>query len=52
MIWHLPAILIIVGQLAVWAFYALFAVTGVVLAINFLLEQLHKLLKRIIRSER
>ena len=44
---HLPAVLIIVGTLAVWAFYALFAVAGVVMAINFLLEQLHKLLERI-----
>jgi hypothetical protein len=32
MIQHLPAILIIGIQLAIWAFYALFAVAGVVLA--------------------
>jgi hypothetical protein len=38
MIQHLPAILIIGIQLAIWAFYALFAVAGVVLAINFMLE--------------
>jgi hypothetical protein len=44
---HLPALLIIIGQLAVWAFYALFVVVGVVLAINFMLELLHKLLNRI-----
>jgi hypothetical protein len=30
MIQHLPAILIIGIQLAIWAFYALFAVAGVV----------------------
>jgi hypothetical protein len=47
---HLEAILIIIGQLAVWAFYALFAVAGVVLAINFMLELLYKLLKRITRG--
>ena len=34
MIQHLPAILIIVGTLAVYAFYALFVVAGVVMAIN------------------
>lgn len=33
---HLPAALIIVGTLVVWAFYALFAVTGVVMAIGFM----------------
>jgi hypothetical protein len=32
MIQYLPAILIIGIQLAIWAFYALFAVAGVVLA--------------------
>ena len=42
MIQHLPAILIIVGTLAIWAFYALFVVAGVVMAINFMLELLHK----------
>jgi hypothetical protein len=47
MIQHLEAILIIIGQLALWAFYAMFAVAGLVLAINFILEVLHKLLKRI-----
>jgi hypothetical protein len=47
MIQHLEAILIILGQLAVWAFYAMFAVAGVVMAINFLLELLHKALNRI-----
>jgi hypothetical protein len=44
---HLPAILLIIGTLAIWAFYALFAVVGVVLAINFMLELLHKLIYRI-----
>jgi hypothetical protein len=44
---HLPAVLIIVGTLAVWAFYAMFVVAGVVLAINFMLELLHKALGRI-----
>jgi cytochrome c oxidase assembly factor CtaG len=43
---HLEAILIIIGQLAVWAFYALFAVAGVVLAINFMLELLYKRRRR------
>jgi hypothetical protein len=43
---HLPAVLIIVGQLAVWAIYALLAVAGGVMAINFVLELLHKLLER------
>lgn len=47
MIQHLPAVLIIVCTLAIWAFYALFAVTGVVMAIGFMLELLHKLLVRI-----
>ena len=47
---HLPAVLLIIGQLAVWAFYALFVVAGLVLAINFMLEVLHKLLKRITRG--
>jgi hypothetical protein len=47
MIQHLEAILIIIGQLAVWAFYALFAVAGVVMAINYVLELLHRLLVRI-----
>ncbi len=32
MIQHLPAVLIIVVQLAVWAFYAMFVAAGVVLA--------------------
>jgi hypothetical protein len=44
---HLEAILIIIGQLAVWALYALLAATGVVMAINFMLELLHKALNRI-----
>jgi hypothetical protein len=44
MIQHLPAVLIIVGTLTAWAFYALYAMIGVVLAINFLLELLHKAL--------
>jgi hypothetical protein len=48
MIQHLPAILLIIGQLAIWALYALLAVAGVVLAINFLLELLHRLLNRIV----
>jgi hypothetical protein len=47
MIRHLPALLIIVGTLAIWAFYALFVVAGVVMAINVLLEPLHKALNRI-----
>ena len=45
MIQHLEAILIIIGQLAVWAFYAMFAVVGVVVAISFLLELLHRALR-------
>jgi hypothetical protein len=49
---HLGAILIILGQLAVWAFYAMFAVAGVVMAINFMPELTHRLLKRLVRSER
>jgi hypothetical protein len=36
----------------VYAFYVMFAVAGVVLAINYMLELLHRLLKRVIRSER
>jgi hypothetical protein len=44
MIQRLQAIGIIIGTLAIWAFYALFAVAGVVMAINFMLELLHKLL--------
>jgi hypothetical protein len=47
MIQHLEAILIIIGQLAVWALYALVAVAGVVMAINFVLELLHRALNRI-----
>jgi hypothetical protein len=47
MIQHLEAIFIIAVQLAIWAFYALFAVAGVVLAISFVLDLLHKLLDRI-----
>jgi hypothetical protein len=50
MIQHLEAILIIIGQLALWAFYAMFAVAGVVVAINAVLEVLHKVLKRITGS--
>jgi hypothetical protein len=46
MIQHLEAILIILGQLAVWALYALLAVAGVVMAVNFLLELLHRALRR------
>jgi hypothetical protein len=49
---HLPAVLLIVGQLAVWAFYALFAVAGVVMAIDSMFELLHKLLNRITGGER
>jgi hypothetical protein len=44
---RLQAILIIIGTLAIWVFYALFDVAGVVMAINFLLELLHKALNRI-----
>jgi hypothetical protein len=47
MIQHLAAILIIIGQFAVWAVCALLAVAGVVLAINFVLELMHKLLNRV-----
>jgi prolipoprotein diacylglyceryltransferase len=49
---HLPAILFIIGTLAVYAFYALFVVAGVVLAINSTLELLNKLLGRITGGER
>jgi NADH:ubiquinone oxidoreductase subunit 4 (subunit M) len=49
---HIPAILIIMGTLTLYAFYALFAVVGVVLAINFMLELLHRLLARITGGER
>jgi hypothetical protein len=52
MIRHLEAILIIIGQLGVWALYALLAVTGVVMAISFILELLHKALDRITGGER
>ena len=52
MIQHLPAVLIIVGTLAIWAFYAMFAVAGPVLAINSMLELLHRLLNRIIGRAR
>jgi hypothetical protein len=52
MIQHLEAILIIIGQLAIWAVYALLAVSGVALAINFVLELLHKLLGRITGTAR
>jgi hypothetical protein len=52
MIQHIEAILIIIGQLALWAFYALFAVVGVVMVINFMLELLHPALKRITGSVR
>jgi hypothetical protein len=41
-----------VGTLAVWAFYALLVVAGVVMAIDFVLERLHRLLKRITESTR
>jgi hypothetical protein len=46
---HLPAILIILGTLALYAFCALFAVAGVVLAVNWFLELLHRLMVRITR---
>jgi hypothetical protein len=52
MMQHLPAVLLIVGTLAVWAFYALFAVVGAVMAIGFMLELLHRLLARITGGER
>jgi hypothetical protein len=52
MIQHLEAIMIIVGQLGVWAFYALFAVAGIVMVINFMLELLHKALNRIVGGAR
>ena len=48
MIQHLPAVLIIARTLAIWAFYAMFAVAGLVLAINSMLELLYRLLNRII----
>ena len=51
MIQHLEAILIIIGQLAAWALYALLAVTGVVMAISFVLKLLHKALNRITGGE-
>jgi hypothetical protein len=51
MIRHLPAILFIIGTLAVYAFYVMFAVAGVVLAINYVLELLHRLLVRITGGE-
>jgi hypothetical protein len=46
MLQHLPAILLMVGTLALYAFYVVFAVAGVVLAVNFMLELLHRLLNR------
>jgi hypothetical protein len=49
---HLPAVLIIVGTLVIWAFYAMFAVAGVVMAADYLLELLHKLLNWITGGER
>ena len=52
MIQHLEAILIIMGQLAVWAFYALFVMVGVVMVISAVLELLHRALKRITGSVR
>jgi len=52
MIRHLPAILFIVGTLAVYAFYVMFAVAGLVLAVSFVLKLLHRLLKRITGSAR
>ena len=52
MIQHLPAILIIIGTLAVYAFYVMFAVAGLVLAVSFVLKLLHRLLKRITGSAR
>ena len=52
MIQHLEAIMIILGQLAVLGFYAVYAVVGVVLAINFVLELLHRLLNWITGGER
>lgn len=44
MIQHLEASLINIGTLAVWALYALLVVAGVVMAINLVLELLHKAL--------
>jgi hypothetical protein len=41
-----------VGTLAVWAFYVMFVVAGVVMATNAILELLHKLLGRITGGER
>jgi hypothetical protein len=52
MIRHLPAVLLIVGTLTVWAFYAMFIVAAVVLAISFVLERLHRLLNWITGGER
>jgi hypothetical protein len=52
MMQHPTAVLIIMGTLAIWAFYALFALAGVLIAIGFVLELLHKLLVRIIGRAR
>jgi len=52
MMQHLPAVLLIVGTLALWAFYALFAVAAVVMTISYVLERLHRLLDRITGGER
>jgi hypothetical protein len=48
---HLPAILIIVGTLALYVFYALFAAVGLVLAVAWFWELLHRLLSRITGGE-
>jgi hypothetical protein len=52
MIQHLGAILLIAVQLAICAFYAVFVVASVVMAINVVLERLHRLLARITGGER
>jgi hypothetical protein len=43
---HLPAILVFIGWLLVYVFYALFAMAGVVLAIDWVMGLLHRLLTR------
>jgi hypothetical protein len=43
---HLPAILVFLGFFALYVFYALFVVAGVVLAVDYALELLHRLLTR------
>jgi hypothetical protein len=44
---YLPAILIFLGTLLVYAFYALYAVAGLVLAIDYGLDRMHRLMRRV-----